>query len=86
MVKAAVMATQGGEGSGLPTPSAPLTKADIPAVVRQVAEALMDQLKEQHPPPSADGGGEPADPGEGTSAKASKSLPQSAVSPHLAIN
>ena len=77
-----MMTTQEGDGSGLPTPSAP----DIPAMVRQVAEALIDQLKEQRPAPSADGSGEPADPGEGTSAKASKLLPQSAVSPHLAFN
>ncbi len=81
VVKAAVMTTPEGERTGLPTPSAPLTQADIPAVVQQVAEALMDQLKERRPPPSADGGGEPSDPREGNSEKASKSLPQSAVSP-----
>ena len=76
------MTTPEGEKTGRspPTPSAPLTQADIPAVVKQVAEALMDQLKELRPPLSTDGSEEPADPGEGTSAKASKPLTQSAVS------
>ena len=66
---------QEGDGSGVP---APLTQADIPAVVQAVAEALKDQLKEQRPPPPADGNREPADPGEGTSARTSKLLLQSA--------
>jgi hypothetical protein len=79
------MTTPEGERTGLPPPSAPLTQADTPAMVQAVAEALVDQLKEQRPSPSAVVGREPADPGEGTSAKASKSLLQSAVSPILQV-
>lgn len=61
-----------GEGT---TPPAPLTQADIPAVVRAVAEALKDQLKDMRSPaPSDAGSGRPVDPGEGTAPRPGKPL------------
>ena len=63
------MATPG-DGEGTPT-MAPLTQADIPAVVQTVAEALKDQLR---PPPSDAGHVDPANPGEGTAPRPGKSL------------
>ena len=61
-------------GDGEDTPSLrPLTRADVPAVVRAVAEALKDQLKEERPPaPPTDAGHR--DPGEGTAPPPGKSL------------
>ena len=62
------MATQRNGGT---QPAAPLTQADIPAVVQAVTAALQDQLKEHC---LAEGNHDPTDTGEGMSAQADKLL------------
>ena len=70
------MTTQETNGSSIqPEPAAPLTQADILAVVQAVTAALQEQLKEQCPSPPANGDDDPADPGEGTSTQGGKLLP-----------
>lgn len=75
------MTTQETNGSGTqPEPAVPLTQADIPAVVQAVTATLQERLKEQRPPPPADGDHDPTDPGEGTSTQSGK-LPAIIYSP-----